>query len=196
MSDHNPRERRLFRDLQEKSILTKQIQRLSSSMRRLQARAAKRRNHRWRARYANSIQRATAQVAELEQEVSSRAHELRSQVQEELEVSVEEVRAFEEQHKKEVAESEEAHRALLAAEQALGSAELASEAKDKADRLAELRHQHRRVERRARKEAKDVEVVERELASEATDREILTVELHKLLEEIELFRPEVADSPT
>ena len=196
MSDHNPRERRLFRDLQEKNVLTKQIQRLSSSMRRLQARADKRRNHRWRAQYANSIQRATAQVAELERQVSSRAHELRSRVQEELEVSVKEVRVFEEQHKKEVAESQEAHRALLAAEQSLSDAEPASEAKDKADRLADLRHKHRRLERRARKEAKDVEVVEQELASEASDREILTVELHRLLEELELFHPEVADRTT
>ena len=196
MSDHDPRERRLFRDLQKKSVLTKQIQRLSSSMRRLEARAAKRRSHRWRARYANSVQRATTQVAELEQQVSSQAHELASRVQEELEVSVEEVRAFEEQHKKEVAESQEAHRALLAAEQALSRAELASEARDKADRLAELRHKHRRVERRARKDTKDVEVVEQELASEASDREILTVELHRLLEEIQLLRPEVAESQT
>ena len=72
----------------------------------------------------------------------------------------------------------------------------ASEAKDKADRLADLRHKHRRLERRARKEAKDVEVVEQELASEASDREILTVELHRLLEELELFHPEVADRTT
>ena len=55
---------------------------------------------------------------------------------------------------------------------------------------------NRRAERQARKEAKDVETVEQELASEARDREILTVELHKLLEEIELLRPEVAESNT
>ena len=195
MSEHNPQERRLFRDLQEKSVLTKRIRRLSSFMRRLQARGAKRRSHRRRARYTDSIQRATAQVAELEQQVLSRAHELRSRVQEELEVSVEEVQAFEEQHKKEVIESQEAHRALLAAEHALSGA-AASEARDKADRLAELRLKHRRAERRARKEAKDVEAVEQELASEARDREILTVELHRLLEEIELFHPEVTDSTT
>ena len=127
-------------------------------------------------------------------------------VQEELEISVEEVQAFEEQHKKEVMELKEAHQALRTAEQALSGAELASEAKDKADRLAELRHKHRRAERQARKEAKNVEdwpcqvrdspTVEQELASEARDREILTVELHKLLEEIELLRPEVAESNT
>ena len=196
MSAHNPRERRLFRDLQEKNVLTRQVQRLTSSMRRLQARTAKRRSNRWRAQYTNSIRRAATTVEELEQQVLSRAQELRLRVQEELEVSVEEVQAFEEQHKKEVMELKGAHQALRTAEQALSGAGPASEAKDKADRLAELRHKHRRAERQARKEAKDVEAVEQELASEARDREILTVELHKLLEEIELLRPEVAESNT
>ena len=196
MSDHNPRERRLFRDLQEKSVLTRQVQRLASSMRRLEARAAKRRSNRWRARYTNSIRRAAAKVEGCEQQVLSLALELRLRVQEELEVSVEEVQAFEKQHKKEVMELKVAHQALHTAQQALSGVELASEAKDKADRLAELRHKHRRAERRAHKEAKDVKAVEQELASEERDREILTVELHKLLEEIELLRPEVAESNT
>ena len=196
MSGHNRRERRLFRDLREKSVLTCQIQRLSSLMRRLQARAAKRRSNRWQARYTKSILRATAKVEELEPQVLSRAQELRLRVQEELEISVEEVQAFEEQHKKEIMELKVAHQALRTAEQALSGADLASEARDKADRLAEVRHKHRRAERQARKEAKDVKAVEQDLASEARDREILTVELHKLLEEIELFRPEVAASNT
>ena len=192
MSDHNPRERALFRDLQEKSVLTKQVQRLASSMRRLQARADNRRSHRWRARYSNSIQRAAAKLEELEPQIRARAQELKLRVQEELEVSVEEVQAFEEQHKKEVAELEVAHQALRATEQAL-NAGLASDAKDKADQLADLRHKHRRAERQARREAKDVQAVEQELVSEARDREALTAELHKLLEEIELFRPEVRE---
>ena len=196
MSGHNRRERRLFRDLREKSVLTCQIQRLSSLMRRLQARAAKRRSNRWQARYTKSILRATAKVEELEPQVLSRAQELRLRVQEELEISVEEVQAFEEQHKKEIMELKVAHQALRTAEQALSGADLASEAREKADRLAQVRHKHRRAERQARKEAKDVKAVEQDLASEARDREILTVELHKLLEEIELFRPEVAASNT
>ena len=165
-------------------------------MRRLQARAAKRRSNRQRVRYTNSIRRAAAKVEELEPQVLSLAQELKLRVQEELEISVEEVQTFEEQHKKEVMELEVAHQALRTAEQALSGAQLASEARDKADRLAELRHKHRRAERQARKEAKDVKAVEQELASEARDREILTVELHKLLEEIELLRPEVAESNT
>mgnify|MGYP000462809673 CR=1 FL=1 len=81
MSDHNPRERRLFRDLQEKSVLTRQVQRLAGSMRRLQARAAKRRSNRWRARYTNSVRRAAAKVEELEQQVLSRAQELEAMLQ-------------------------------------------------------------------------------------------------------------------
>ena len=84
MSGHNRRERRLFRDLREKSVLTCQIQRLSSLMRRLQARAAKRRSNRWQARYTKSILRATAKVEELEPQVLSRAQELRLRVQENL----------------------------------------------------------------------------------------------------------------
>ena len=165
-------------------------------MRRLQARAAKRRSNRQRVQYTNSIRRAAAKVEELEPQVLSLAQELKLRVQEELEISVEEVQTFEEQHKKEVMELEVAHQALRTAEQALSGAQLASEARDKADRLAELRHKHRRAERQARKEAKNVKAVEQELASEARDREILTVELHKLLEEIELLRPEVAESNT
>ena len=165
-------------------------------MRRLQARAAKRRSNRQRVQYTNSIRRAAAKVEELEPQVLSLAQELKLRVQEELEISVEEVQTFEEQHKKEVMELEVAHQALRTAEQALSGAQFASEARDKADRLAELRHKHRRAERQARKEAKDVKAVEQELASEARDREILTVELHKLLEEIELLRPEVAERNT
>ena len=157
MSNHNTRERRLFRDLHEKSDRTRQVQRLASSMRRLQARAAKRRSHRWRTRYTNSIRRAATTVEELEQQILSRAQELRLRVQEELEISVDEVQAFEGQHKKEIMELKAAHQALSTAEQALSDAEPASEAKDKADRLAELRHKHRRAEHKARKEAKDVE---------------------------------------
>ena len=194
MSGHNPLERRLFRDLQDKNVLTRQVQRLSSLMRRLQARAAKRRSNRWRARYTKTILRAASKLEELEPQVLSRAQELRLRVQEELEISVEEVQAFEEQHKKEIMELKVAQQALGTAEQALSGAELVSEAMDKADLLSELRRKHRRAERQARKEAKDVKAVERELASEARDREVLTVELHKLLEEIELLRPEVAAS--
>ena len=200
MAEHNPRERRLFGDLQEKHVLTRQVRRLASATRRWQARVAKRRSKRWRAQYTNSIRRAAARLEGLERQVFTRAQELRLRVQEELETSVEEVQEFEEQHRKEVQELKVSQQKLREAKQALSGAPtsskgqtLPSEAEHKAESLAELQHRHRRAERQARKEAKDVEAVKRELASEARDRETLTSELHRLLEEIEILRPEVAE---
>ena len=52
-------------------------------MRRLQARAAKRRSNRQRVRYTNSIRRAAAKVEELEPQVWCLAQELKLRVQEE-----------------------------------------------------------------------------------------------------------------
>ena len=60
----------------------------------------------------------------------------------------------------------------------------AEKARGTADRLAELRNTLRRAERTAHKEAKDVSEVEEALASEARDKEILTHELHQLLNEL------------
>ena len=121
----------------------------------------------------------------------------------ELETSVEEVQEFEEQHRKEVQELTVSHQKLREAKQALSGAATSSkgqtppsEAEHKAQSLAELQRRHRRSERQARKEAKDVEAVELELASEARDKETLTSELHRLLEEIEILRPEVAERNT
>ena len=160
-------------------------------MRRWQARLAKNRSKRWRAQYTKSIRRASASVEDLERQVLSHAQDLKSRIQEELELSVEEVQQFEEQHKKEVQELHASRQELRAAEQALSGA---ATARDKADSLSELRRTFRRAERKARKEVKDVREVEEELASEARDRDILTHELHQLLNEIELLGPEGADS--
>ena len=203
MVEHNPRERRLFKDLQEKHVLTRQVRRLASAVRRWQARVAKRRNKRWSAQYTNSIRRASARLEDLERQVLTRAQELRLRVQEELETSVEEVQKFEEQHRKEVQDLKVSHQKLRETKQALsGSATSStgqtpsSEVEDKAQSLAELQRRHRRAERQARKEASNVEAAERELASEARDEETLTSELHRLLEEIEILRPEVAERNT
>ena len=200
MAEHNPRERRLFADLQEKHVLTKQVRRLASAVRRWQARAAKRRNKRWRAQYTNSIRRASAKLEDLERQVLTRAQELKLRVRDELETSVEEVQKFEEQHRKEVQELTVSHQELREAKQALSGAVTSSKgqtppsgAKHRAQSLAQLRRRHRRAERQTRKEAKDVEAMERELASEARDKETLTSELHRLLEEIEILRPDVAE---
>lgn len=191
MAVHNPRERRLFRDLDEKSALTREVRRLASSMRRWQARLAKRQSKRWSAQYTGSIRRTSASVEDLQRQVLSRALDLKSRIQEELEMSVEEVQQFEEQHKKEVQELRASRQELRAAEQALSDA---ATARDKADSLSELRRTVRHAERKARKEAKDVGEVEEELASEARDKHTLTHELHQLLNEIELLGPEGPDS--
>ena len=203
MAEHNPSERRLFRDLQEKHVLTKQVRRLVSAVRRWQVQVATRRSKRWAAQYTNSIRRASARLEDLERQVLTRAQDLRLRVQEELETSLEEVQSFEEQHRKEIMELEVSQQELREARLALSGAATSSkkqtppsEAENKALNLAELQRRHRRAERHARKEAKDVEAVERGLASEARDKETLTSELHRLLEEIEVLRPEHAERNT
>ena len=181
MAVHNIRERQLFRDLHEKSVLSREIRRLASSMRRWEAGLAKKRGKRWKAQYTQAIRRASTSVEDLERQLLSQAQDLKSRVQEELEISVEEVQQFEAQHKKEVQELHASRQELRAAEQALSDAE---KARGTADRLAELRNTLRRAERTAHKEAKDVSEVEEALASEARDKEILTHELHQLLNEL------------
>ena len=184
MAVHNIRARRLFRDLHEKSVLSRKIRRLASSMRRWEAGLAKKRGKRWQAQYKNAIRRASGDVEDLERQLLAQAQDLKSRIQEELKVSVEEVQQFEAQHKKEVQELQASRQALRAAKQALSSAEAAH---DKADLLSELQKTLRRAERTEHKEAKDVTEVEEELASEARDKEILTHELHQLLNELALL---------
>ncbi len=191
MAVHNIRERRLFRDLHEKSVLSRKIRRLASSMRRWEAGLTKKRGKRWKAQYTNAIRRASGDVEDLERQLLSQAQDLKSRIQEELKVSVEEVQQFEEQHRKEVQELQASRQALRAAEQALSSAEAAH---DKADILSELQKTLRRAERTEHKEAKDVTEVKEELASEARDKETLTHELHQLLNEIALLGPEAAEN--
>ncbi len=191
MAVHNLRERSLFRDLDEKAVLNREVRRLASSMRRWEARLAKGRGKRWTAQYSNSIRRASARVEDLERQILSLAEDLRPWVQEELEISVEELQQFAEQHKREVQEATASRQELHTAEQALSKAE---KARQKADELSELRRALRRAERQARKEAKDVADVEEELASEERDTEVLTREFHQLLTEIELLGPDRAES--
>ncbi len=191
MAVHNLRERKLFRDLHEKSVLSREIRRLASSMRRWEAGLAKKRGKRWQAQYTRAIRRASANVEDLERQLLGQAQDLKSRIQEELEISVEEVQQFEAQHKKEVQELQASRQELRAAKQAVSSAEAAH---DKADILSELQNTLRRAERTAHKEAKDVTEAEEELASEARDKETLTHELHQLLNEIELLGPARAEA--
>lgn len=191
MAVHNLRERILFRDLDEKAVLSREVRRLAGSMRRWEARLAKGRGKRWTAQYTNSIRRASARVEDLERQILAHAEYLRPRVEKELEISVQEVQQFEEQHKKEVQEAHASRQALQTAKQALSTA---ATARQKAEELTELRRVLRRAERQARKESQDVTDVEEELASEAGDTEVLTREFHQLLTEIELLGPEGEDS--
>ena len=190
MAIHNTRERILFRDLNDKAVLSREVRRLASSMRRWEARLAKGRGKRWTAQYTNSIRRASARVEDLERQILAYAEYVRPRVEKELEISVQEVQQFEEHHKKEVQEAHASQQALQSAEQALSTA---ATARQKAEELTELRRVLRRAERQARKESQDVTDVEEELASEARDTEVLTRELHRLLTEIEVLAPEGAE---
>ena len=190
MAVHNLRERILFRDLDEKAVLSREVRRLAGSMRRWEARQAKGRGKRWTAQYTNSIRRASARVEDLERQILAYAEYVRPRVEKELEISVQEVQQFEEQHKKEVQEAHASRQTLQTAKQALSTA---ATARQKAEELTELRRVLRRAERQARKESQDVTDVEEELASEARDTEVLTREFHQLLTEIELLGPEGAE---
>ncbi len=132
MAVHNLRERILFRDLDEKAVLSREVRRLAGSMRRWEARLAKGRGKRWTAQYTNSIRRASARVEDLEQQILAYAEYLRPRVEKELEISVQEVQQFEEQHKKEVQEAHASRQALQTAKQALSTA---SKARQKAEEL-------------------------------------------------------------
>ena len=190
MAVHNLRERSLFRDLDEKAVLSREVRRLAGSMRRWEARLAKGRGKRWTAQYTNSIRRASARVEDIERQILAHAEYVRPRVEKELEISVQEVEQFQEQHKKEVQEAHASRQALQTAEQALSTA---ATARQKAEELTELRRVLRRAERQARKEAQGVTDVEAELESESRDTEVLTRELHQLLTEIELLGPEGAE---
>ena len=191
---HNPRERCLFRDLGEKNLLSAELRRVANSMRRWQIRMHKKRSKRWQARYRNSLRRAAARLENLQTEVLSRAEELKLRIGEELKISVDEVQQFEEQYKKEVQELRVAQQELQEAQQALvikaeaGRAEHFGDTQQTVLVLSELQRKHRRAELRARSEAKDVKAVEEEIASEATDKEVLTNELHRIIEEIQTLR--------
>ena len=190
---HNRRERRLFKDLGEKNRLSAELRRVTYRMRRWQDRMKKRRGKRWQAQYRNSLQRAAGRLEVLERELLVRAEKLKLRIQDEFEVSVEEVSQFEEQYKKEVQELVLAEQELREAQEAVVKAESAggeqiSHSQKTAELLSELQRRHRHAELRARAEAKDVKAVEREIASEVKDKDILTQELHRIVEEIQTLR--------
>ena len=105
-------------------------------------------------------------------------------------ISAKEVKEFAQQHRKELAELVEAQEALREAEGARTEAEGAvadktTVSQKTAERLSRLRQTHQRAIRTARREAKDVTTVEREIASEEKDEAVLKSELQRVIGEIQ-----------
>jgi DNA repair exonuclease SbcCD ATPase subunit len=189
MARHDPRERRLFRDLSEKNRLAGEFRRLSSRARHWRARLGRRPGKRWQAQYRNALRRAEERLATLRAEVLARAEELKARIQEEQEFSKAEVKKFEEQYAKEIAELKEARQAAEAAREAVSEARAAArETEQDAAVLSELRRKSWNAARELRRESGDLKRVEQELDSEERDKAVLTYELRRIVAEIESLR--------
>jgi hypothetical protein len=189
MARHNPRERRLFHDLNEKNRLAEEFRLLSARLRRWQNRMRKKRGKRWQAQYARSIRRAQERLAELQPELLSRAEGLKARIQEEQKVSRDEVKQFEQQYKKEVAELKEAQQALEEARDSLDEAKTEALKPEEAGiLLADLRRKRRDAAREMRRESRDLKRVEQEMEAEEQDKAVLSYELRRIVAEIEGLR--------
>ena len=123
MAGHNPSERRLFTDIQQKNRLAGQFRRVSGRMRRWQERLTQKRGKRWQAQYSRSILRAMQWLDEAHGELLSRAQDLRQRIESEQKVSKTEIQGYEKQYKKEVAELKQAQQELDAANEAFAKAQ-------------------------------------------------------------------------
>jgi hypothetical protein len=189
MARHNPRERRLFRDLDEKNRMAGEFRRISSRARHWRNRLRRGPSRRWRAQYLNSLRRAEKRLAALRAELLSRAEELKARILEEQEISENEVREYEKQYRKEVAELKKAQEAAAQAKEAIGEARSeAGETEQAAAVLAELRSKSWVAARNLRRETSEMKRAEQEIASEERDREILSYELRRVVAEIESLR--------
>lgn len=186
MARHDPRERRLFRDLNEKNRLAGEFRRLSSRARHWRARLRRGPSKRWQAQYRNSLRRADARLAKLRAELLSRAEQLKARIQEEQKLSKTEIKQFEKQYEKEVAELKEAQQAAAAAREVIAKArQEAGETDQAAEVLAELRRKSWNAAKDLRRESSEVKKAEQEIASEEQDKAILTYELRRIVAEIE-----------
>lgn len=193
MAAHNPRERRLFTDLNEKNRLAGEFRGLSNSVRQWQDRMGKRRGKRWQKQYGQAIRRAEVRLEELQRELLSRAEDLKTRIEEEQQISKSEIEAFEKQYKKEVRELKKAQEKLAAVSEAFSKAEAETksrsiERQQTAAVLAEFSRNRRNAAREARREAKDVKTAEREITSEEQDKQVLSYELRRIVAEIEALR--------
>jgi len=189
MARHNPRERRLFADLDEKNRIAGEFRRLSSRARHWQDRLRRGPSRRWRAQYRNSLNRAEERLAELRAALLASAEDLKARIQEEQKLSEAEVKQFEKQYEKEVAELKKAREAAAAAKEAIAEARAgARETEQAAAVLSELRRKSWSAARNLRREASELKKAEQEIASEEQDKAVLTHELRRILAEIESLR--------
>jgi predicted phage tail protein len=189
MARHNPRERRLFRDITEKNRLTEEFRRLSGRMRSWKKRMGRKKGKRWQAQYGLSIRRAQERLEMLRPHLLELAEELRSRIEEEQKVSQDEIKQFEKQYSKEVAELKEAQQALAEASKAVEDAKTAAGDEENAGAiLAELRRKRRDAATEMRREGRDLKKAKQEIESEEQDTFTLAYELRRIVGEIESLR--------
>ncbi len=194
---HNARERGLLSAIQEKNELAARFRGLARDISRWTRRMGRKRSLRWHKRYSSGIRQRTDELKSLRPELLRRCEDLEKRIRDETKISGAEVRVFQEQYRKEVEELREARARLERAGQAwapsdpgvrttqgVGTGEGSEE--HRASSLIEgLRKRRRKAYLEARKEAKDVEAVQRELTSEERDRELFDLELRKVLQAID-----------
>lgn len=189
MARHDPRERRLFEDLNEKNRLAGEFRRLSSRAGHWRRRLRRGRSKRWQAQYRIALGRAEERLAVLRADLLTRAEDLKARIQEEQKLSKAEVKKFEKQYEKEVAELKQARQAAAAAREAVAEARSsADEIEDAAAVLSELRRRNWGAARDLRRETSEVKKAEQEIDSEEQDKAVLSYELRRIVAEIESLR--------
>jgi len=189
MAIHNPRERKLFKDLNDKNRMAEEFRRLSSRLRGWKKRMSRKRGKRWQAQYAQAIKRAQERLEKMRPELLARAEELKARIEEEQKLSQDEIKQFEKQYAKEVAELKKAQEALAEAQEAVDEAKTDKLDPEQAGRIiAELRRKRRIAAREARRESRELKQAERELASEERDVLTLANEMRRIVAEIESLR--------
>jgi predicted phage tail protein len=189
MAGHNPRERRLLRDINEKNRLTEEFRRISARLRGWQKRLDRKKGKRWQAQYRLAIRRAQEKLAKMRPQLLEMVGDLKSRIEEEQKISQDEIRQFEQQYRKEVEELKEAQQALSEANAELEKAKAGSGEDERAGALlAELRRKRRDAATEMRREGRDLKKAEQEIASEERDKITLAYELRRIVGEIESLR--------
>jgi hypothetical protein len=189
MARHNPRERRLFRDINEKNRLTEEFRRMTGRMRAWKKRMEKKKGKRWQAQYALSIRRTQERLEKMRPHLLEMAEVLRARIEEEQKVSQDEIQGFEKQYAKEVAELKEAQQALAEVSEELVKAKATAGEEERAGEiLAELRRKRRDAATEMRREGRDLKKAKQEIESEEQDTFTLAYELRRIVGEIESLR--------